>query len=86
MAGNITGQVFDEKVTKQIETRQKFLGKRYKDDQTLIYTNNQSSFLRLSSSINIGDEVTSVFTTNLKEKGGASKQLNQSKKIQMGMD
>ena len=79
MAGNITGQVFDEKVTKQIETRQKFLGKRYKDDQTLIYTNNQSSFLRLSSSINIGDEVTSVFTTNLKEKGATSKQLNLNK-------
>ena len=79
--GNITGQVFDDEVINQIETRQKVLGKRSKDDKTLIYTNNQTAFLRLSSSVNIGDEVTSVFTTNLKEKGGASKQLNQNKII-----
>lgn len=54
--GNITGQVFDDEVIDQIETRQKVLGKRYKDDKTLIYTNNQTAFLRLASSINIDAE------------------------------
>lgn len=54
--GNITGQVFDDEVINQIETRQKVLGKRYKDDKTLIYTNNQTAFLRLASSINIDAE------------------------------
>jgi hypothetical protein len=54
--GNITGQVFDDEVIGQIETRQKVLGKRYKDDKTLIYTNNQTAFLRLASSINVDAE------------------------------
>lgn len=79
--GNITGQVFDDEVINQIETRQKVLGKRSKDDKTLIYTNNQTAFLRLSSSVNIGDEVTTIYTANLKEKGGVKKLQNNSLQI-----
>ena len=52
--GNITGQVFDEDVIKQIEARQNFLGARYRTDANLIYGNNNNAFLRLASSINIG--------------------------------
>lgn len=52
--GNITGQVFDDGVIKQIETRQKFLGARYSTDKHLIYQNNQNAFLRLASSVNVG--------------------------------
>jgi len=52
--GNITGQVFDEEVTNQIETRQNFLGARYKTDSHLVYGNNSNAFLRLASSISIG--------------------------------
>ena len=52
--GNITGEVFDDGVIKQIDKRQEFLGARYKTDEHLIFQNNQNSFLRLASSINIG--------------------------------
>jgi len=52
--GNITGQVFDEDVIKQIEARQNFLGARYRTDAHLIYGNNNNAFLRLASSINVG--------------------------------
>ena len=51
--GNITGQVFDEGVIKQIEARQEFLGVREKTDAHIIYANNSNAFLRLGSSINI---------------------------------
>lgn len=54
MAGNITGEVFRKEVIDQINTRQKFLGARYKTDSHLIYGNNVNAFLRLASSINIG--------------------------------
>ena len=54
--GNITGQVFDEDVIKQIEARQEFLGARNKTDAQIIYANNSNSFLRLGSSINITDQ------------------------------
>jgi hypothetical protein len=57
--GNITGQVFDEDVIKQIEARQNFLGARYRTDANLVYSNNNNAFLRLASSINVG---TSTFT------------------------
>jgi len=52
--GNITGEVFDDGVIKQIDKRQEFLGARYKTDKHLIFQNNQSSFLRLASSVNVG--------------------------------
>jgi hypothetical protein len=52
--GNITGQVFDKDVIKQIKTRQSFLGARTKTDPHLIYGNNNNSFLRLASSVNVG--------------------------------
>ena len=52
--GNITGEVFDDGVIKQIDKRQEFLGARYKTDEHLIFQNNQSSFLRLASSVNVG--------------------------------
>jgi hypothetical protein len=52
--GNITGEVFDEEVTKQIVLRQNFLGARYKNDANLVYTNNNNAFLRLASSVNVG--------------------------------
>jgi hypothetical protein len=52
--GNITGQVFDKDVIKQIKTRQSFLGARAKTDPHLIYGNNNNSFLRLASSVNVG--------------------------------
>lgn len=52
--GNITGQVFDKNVIKQIKTRQSFLGARNKTDAHLIYGNNNNSFLRLASSVNVG--------------------------------
>ena len=81
MAGNITGEVFEEPVRKQIDIRQKALGQRIKDDATLIYQNNQTAFLRLASSINIGDDVTTIYTANLKEKGGAKKLQNQSLRV-----
>ena len=61
--GNITGEVFDDGVIDQIDTRQRILGQRYKDDKTLIFSNNQTAFLRLASSINIGDTTTSIFET-----------------------
>ena len=51
--GNLTGNVFDKDVIKQIEARQIFLGSRYKSDSNLIYSNNNSSFLRLASSVNV---------------------------------
>ena len=40
--GNLTGNVFDKDVIKQIEARQIFLGSRYKSDSNLIYSNNTS--------------------------------------------
>jgi hypothetical protein len=64
--GNITGQVFDIKVTEQIEARQEFLGAKYKTDSHLIYENNSNSFLRLASSVNVGTLTISEETT-LKE-------------------
>lgn len=54
--GNITGEVFDEGVIKQIDTRQKFLGARYKTDDHLIFQNNQNAFIRLASSVNVGTQ------------------------------
>jgi hypothetical protein len=51
--GNLTGNVFDTDVIKQIEARQTFLGSRYKSDSNLIYSNNNSSFLRLASSVDV---------------------------------
>ena len=51
--GNITGQVFDDKVIEQIENREKVLGQRTRNDKTLLYSNNQTAFLRLASSVNI---------------------------------
>ena len=35
--GNITGQVFDQEVTNQIEYRQNYLGARYKNDSHIVY-------------------------------------------------
>lgn len=58
--GNITGQVFDEDVIKQIEARQNFLGARYRTDANLVYSNNNSSFLRLASSINVGTSASPI--------------------------
>jgi hypothetical protein len=58
--GNITGQVFDEEVINQIETRQNFLGTRYKTDSHLVYGNNSNAFLRLASSISIGTTPTFI--------------------------
>jgi len=52
--GNITGEVFDEQVTKQIEYRQNFIGARYKTDANIVYGNNVNAFLRLASSVNVG--------------------------------
>ena len=52
--GNITGEVFDTEVIKQIEARQNFLGADFKQDKQLIYQNNKTAFVRLASSINIG--------------------------------
>jgi len=51
--GNITGETFDPQVIAQIEARQKFLGARIRNDQHILYSNNNNSFLRLASSINI---------------------------------
>ena len=79
--GNIIGQVFDEEIIKQIGIREEFLGQRTKNDANLIYQNNQTAFLRLSSSVNVGDEVTSVFTTNLNEKGGDGKIIKQNQTV-----
>jgi hypothetical protein len=64
--GNITGQVFDEDVIKQIEARQNFLGARYRTDANLIYSNNSNAFLRLASSINVGTSASPIeFTPKL---------------------
>ena len=52
--GNITGQVFDKDVIDQIETRQSFLGERNRTDKHILYANNNSAFLRLASSVNVG--------------------------------
>lgn len=52
--GNITGEVFDVEVTKQIEARQTFLGVNPKQDKHLVYQNNLTAFVRLASSINTG--------------------------------
>ena len=61
--GNITGQVFDENVIKQIEARQNFLGARYRTDANLVYSNNQNAFLRLASSINVGTSTSPIEVT-----------------------
>lgn len=58
--GNITGQVFDEDVIKQIEARQNFLGARYRTDANLVYSNNNNAFLRLASSINVGTSASPI--------------------------
>lgn len=64
--GNITGQVFDENVIKQIEARQNFLGARSRTDANLVYSNNNSAFLRLASSINVGTSASPIeFTPTL---------------------
>lgn len=68
MAGNITGEVFEEQVRKQIDIRQKALGQRVKDDATLIYQNNQTAFLRLASSVNVGDVSTQTIELNREDK------------------
>jgi len=61
--GNITGQVFDENVIKQIEARQNFLGARYRTDANIVYSNNQTAFLRLASSINVGTSTSPIEVT-----------------------
>ena len=43
--GNITGEVFDTEVIKQIEARQNFLGADFKQDKQLIYQNNKTAFV-----------------------------------------
>jgi hypothetical protein len=89
--GNITGQVFDEDVIKQIEARQNFLGARYRTDANLVYSNNNSAFLRLASSINVGTssspvevtgDVNAVAQTALQEK--ATSDLLSQGKNQLG--
>lgn len=62
--GNITGQVFDEDVIKQIEARQNFLGARYRTDANLVYSNNNNAFLRLASSINVGTSASPIEILN----------------------
>ena len=52
--GNITGEVFDVEVVKQIEARQTFLGVNPKQDKHLVYQNNLTAFVRLASSVNAG--------------------------------
>ena len=42
--GNITGETFDPQVIAQIEARQKFLGARIRNDQHILYSNNNNSF------------------------------------------
>jgi len=63
--GNLTGNVFDTDVIKQIEARQTFLGSRYKSDSNLIYSNNNTSFLRLASSVDV--EVPQLLERSLSE-------------------
>lgn len=58
--GNITGQPFDPEVVDQINARQAFLGIQHKEDKHIIYQNNKTAFLRLASSINIGDNLNQV--------------------------
>ena len=70
--GNITGQVFDDKVISQIENREKVLGQRTKNDKTLLYSNNQTAFLRLASSINIEDPNTTLEATPEKAEEGVN--------------
>jgi len=53
--GNITGQPFDSGVVDQINARQILLGNKAQSDSALVYQNNKNAFLRLASSINIGD-------------------------------
>jgi hypothetical protein len=67
-SGNLTGEVFDEGVINQIDTRQEFLGARHKTDKHLIFQNNQSSFLRLASSVNVGYSNPSAISEELVEK------------------
>ena len=51
--GNLTGEPFQAGVTKQIDTRQRRLGKLNRSPEDLVFYNSSTAFLRLASSINV---------------------------------
>ena len=51
--GNILGEVFDDYVKGQIESRQKIYGSRERSIEQLKLLNNQNAYLRLASSIDL---------------------------------
>jgi hypothetical protein len=71
--GNITGQVFDQEVTNQIEYRQNYLGARYKNDSHIVYGNNVNAFLRLASSVNVGTSSSPIDVTKTTETSDGKK-------------
>ncbi len=59
MTGNIVGEPIDEFVAKQIDTRQKIYGGGFNNIRTpqqLSFFNSRTSFVKLLSSVNIGDD------------------------------
>jgi len=51
--GNLTGEPFQEGVTKQIDIRQRRLGKLNRSPEDLVFYNSSTAFLRLASSIDV---------------------------------
>jgi len=51
--GNLTGEPFQAEVTKQIDIRQRRLGKLNRSPEDLVFYNSSTAFLRLASSINV---------------------------------
>jgi hypothetical protein len=60
MANNIIGDSFDDYVKEQILVRQSVLGLGLNDKDTVIYKNNNSAFVRLTSGVNVD---TSIITS-----------------------
>lgn len=61
---NIIGEGFDDYVKKQIDVRQKVLGKTTRTSEDLVYLNSKTAWLRLVSSININSEYFSKTNPN----------------------
>jgi len=68
MANNIIGDSFDDYVKEQILVRQSALGLGLNDKDTVIYKNNNSAFVRLTSGVNVDETI--VTSLNLPEAGG----------------
>ena len=63
---NLIGESFDEFVNKQIDTRQKFLGQSFRNNENLVWQNSKTAFIRLTSCVNIQPNTNGELPSNLK--------------------